>query len=116
MNVVHGFRLTRVLYEQTAMRGETIAAALDQWDEADLAVIAEYVSMCRSVVPKYVRMLADHLGVSPGDVQAEITGARVSAPAESHAREPSYVTYLPEDSADTSFYVSGFCKDRNRPT
>lgn len=115
MNMVHGFRLTRVLYEQVSRRGSSVAAALDRWEESDLAVLVEYVSQCRNVMPKYVGMIAAHLGCPPQEVVAEITGTRVSVLAESQGREPAYVTYLPEDSADTDIYVSSFCKDRKRP-
>jgi hypothetical protein len=118
MNVVYSFRLTRILYEQIAKQGVAIPAVLENWDEADYAQLRDYVSQCKSVVPKYVQKLAELVGKSPREVIAQIGDAQAPTLGTSGAeqgQEPVFLTYLPEDKADTSFYLSGFCKDRERP-
>jgi hypothetical protein len=118
MNIIYSFRLTRILYKQVLRQGTGISAVLENWDEADYANLREYVRQCRSVVPKYVQKLSELVGRSPRDVINEITEAQaptLGSVKKDQEAESMFMIYLPEDNADTSFYLSGFCKDRERP-
>lgn len=118
MNIVYAFQLTRSLYTQVKQSKKSFAEILNNWDEADYRMLCEYISSCRKVVPKYIGALADVLGESKQSVIKQIIEAKGATSqdyeATSSDKEPKYVTYLPEDSTDTTLFIQQYCAEKKR--
>jgi hypothetical protein len=118
MNVVYAFQLTRSLYMQVKQTKKSFAEILNNWDEADYQLLCEYISSCRKVVPKYIGTLAEHLGESKQSVVKQIIEAKGATAhdydAASSDKEPKYLTYLPEDSTDTTLFIQQYCAEKKR--
>jgi|GEM_PF-2471664 len=119
MNIVYKFRLTKVIYDQVMLSGGNLASLLRAWDESDYRGLCEYVTQCRRVVPKYVGKLADHLGLTPGEVVGGIVsanGPRTKSGADKGSKdEDVFMVYLPEDATDRLFFLQKFCTIKKRP-
>lgn len=107
MNIVYRFRLTKLLYDQVRFSRQEIGAALRTWEDREYKQLCDYVSQCRTVVPKYVQRLADLMGVEARDVIADIMHGRTLAPegAGSDGARDFGGVYLPEDSSDRMLYL-----------
>ena len=120
MDIVYKFRLTKVIYDQVRLSGGDFSSILRSWDETDYRSLCEYVTQCRRVVPKYVRKLADYLGIAPSEVVGRIIAANGPAPKSGPAdtgpqEEDVFVVYLPEDATDRLFFLQKFCTIKKRP-
>lgn len=119
MNIVYKFRLTKVIYDQVRLSGGNVASILRAWDQSDYHGLCEYVMQCRRVVPKYVRKLADYLGVPPGEVVGRIVTANGPSPKSGTSAgskdEDVFMVYLPEDATDRLFFIQKFCTLKKRP-
>jgi hypothetical protein len=110
MNILTSFRLTKVLYEQVLFTGMSIDSILRGWEPSDHSALVQYVTRCRGIVPKFVRMLAESVGVGPREVVREIMEARATGcEYQGDARESRNAGYIPEDNTDRFFYIQKLC-------
>lgn len=116
MNAVYQFRLTGILYHQVRRSGKGIAAVLAIWDDSDYELLCDYVRDCKSVVPKYVRHIAELLDVSPKKIVKEILSCRrgcthLNDDEESGRRDYFDSHSFGEDNVDLTLFIQRYCNE-----
>jgi hypothetical protein len=116
MSAVYQFRLTGILFHQIRRSGKSIAAVLASWNDGDYDLLCDYVRDCKSVVPKYVRQIADLLDVSPKKVIKDILACRRGCAYTGNENEDEgndcFESYsFGEDSVDLTLFIQRYCNE-----
>jgi hypothetical protein len=115
MSVVYQFRLTGVLYHQVRRSGKGIASVLSNWEDNDYELLCEYLGKCKKVVPKYISMLAELMGMSVKQVLKEIRECRSffgHMGNDDEQEADCYEQYgFGEDSVDLTLFIQKYCNE-----
>lgn len=115
MSAVYQFRLTGILYHQIRRSGKTLAAILANWDDGDYELLCDYVRDCKSIVPKYIRQIADLLDVSPRKIVKDILACRRGCSfmnGDDEERDDYMDSYsFGEDSVDLTLFIQKYCHE-----